>query len=608
MIQGDLGLTIRAPEPVKPTLVAKLTPRYINKWLESLPIANISDSSRRLYQMLLDCNKSHLSDEDRFKILTALQPSIQMVLKSLSKHFTGHTLNLSDKQKKIAALVQAIHTEMAIGFKTIIEHQAATPSLLNKTMLHTSLYLSLDYLSLTVVRCYQVYTDVPARLWSEINTIYRFSITQKLLDKPCVLQGNQTEVTINDAFRKICLLSIANPYQLRQQEIETVYSGLQVYVPFCKLEQSSRFDNRYVVDLNLALPPTHQALIKIRPSQYTLSLNLDQIVTELQKSLKQKRGNARDEMAIGGLSARLIRHLLKSWAHLSSRHFARTPCNGQISVSIGLSATHQLLLGEEIEDYVESLDQYEGSLQNATLVDDNSTADMLSNFGNQSYVNATSDEDIWAKLYRPKGALPDTQEIDYSQQFSASGEASHPHYEFDYAEIINISPGGYCIDLGENPPHNTQTGEVIGLVETDEQGEQNWHIGVIRWIKRSKKHPGVLLGVQLIAPGAKPVLSQLRHGKTNGKDFQNALLLPELKGIGQPATIITNPAVFNAQQKITIVDGDESFNAQLTKLVSSSQGYRQFYFERLNGPGNTSSNSQTNNPKEDGFDNVWDLI
>jgi hypothetical protein len=610
MIQGTLGLSIRAPEPVSSNLVSKMTPRHVSRWLEQLPIANVSDSSKRLYQILLDCNKSALDDDDRYKILLSLHPSIQLVLKSLSKHFTGHTLNLSDKQKKIAALVQAIHTEMAIGFKTIIEHQAESPSLFQKGMLHGSLFMALEYLSLTVVRCYQVYTEVPSRLWKEINTIYRFALDHKLHRKTCNIEGFNQEHTIEEVYKKIALLSIANPYQLRQQEIEVVFNGLQKYIAHCDLELSNRFDNRFVVDLNQAFPPMHQALVKFRPSRHTFAFNLDKVVQELQQNLKDNSAKNRHDVAIGGLSIRLIRHLLKSWGHLSSRNFARTPCEGQVKVSVGLSATHQVLSDtDEDHEPQSTLADYEGSLHNATILDDRSTVTMLEKFGNQSFYNEPVEEDVWAKLYRPKQAVPATEEIDYASQFGKVPPNQLGHtYSLVDADIINISPGGYCIALEGQPPTNTQTGEVIGVVETEANGEEIWHVGVIRWIKRLKNNNGVQLGIQLIAPGAKPVKSQLKNGRTNGQVFQNALLLPELKGIGQPATLLTNPVLFSPKQKVTIIDGDQTFDAMLTKLVSSSQGYRQFYFERLpEKAGQISTNGPDLGPK-DGFDNVWDLI
>ncbi len=608
MIQGMLGLSIRVPELNQPTLVAKMTPKLVSKWLDALPVANISDSSKKLYQMLLECNKAALDDDDRFKILMLLHPQIQLILKSLSKHFTGHTLNLTDKQKKIAALVQAIHTEMAIGFKTIIEHQAESPSLLRKSMLHASLFLSLEYLSLTVVRCYQIYTDVPARLWKEINTIYRYALEQKLHEKKSNFDGFQQEHSIIDVFRKICLLSIANPYQLRQQEIESVFTGLQKYVEHCLLEPSNRYDNRYVINLHEAHPPIHQALIKTRPSQYTLAMNLDEVVNQLHLTLKDKRSSLREEVSIGGLSIRLIRHLLKSWAHLSSRSFARTPCNGNLRVSIGLNATHQILAGPEPEEQeVETLSRLEGSLQNATILDDDATANMLSNFGNEGLVSPKNEEDVWAKLYRPRQAMPVTSEIDYAKAFGQNNKPNKSLYELVDADIVNISPGGYCIQLDQNPPIQTQTGEVIGILEIENQ-EENWHIGVIRWIKRAKDKSGVQLGVQLIAPGARPIRSQLKAGKMNGKSFQSALLLPELKGMGQPATILTNPVLYNPNQKITVIDNGDVFEARLTKLVSSSQGYRQFYFEKLQSETPKTGLGHDLGSSDDGFDNVWDLI
>ncbi|WMS89007.1 hypothetical protein [Pleionea litopenaei] len=608
MIQGQLGLSIRAPEPIKPALVAKLSPRHVAKWIDSLPIANVSDSSKRIYQMLLDCNKSALDDDERFKILMSLHGPVQTVLKSLSKNFTGHTLNLTERQKKVAALVQAIHTEMAIGFKIIIEHQAESPSLLKKSMLHVALFNALEYLSLTVVRCYQVYTDVPRRIWKEINSIFKFSISQKLDSKHCSIEGFQQEHSIRDIYKKVCLLSVANPYQLRQQEIESVFNGLQKYVNDCELDLSTRFDNRFVVDLNQAMPPMHQGLIKTRPSQFTFSLNLDRVVHELQNDLKAKKDASRN-VAIGGLSARLTRHLLQSWAHLSSRNFARTPCSGNLKVAVGLSATHQLMSGDDepSQSATNTLEQYEGSLHNATLLDNHSTMEMLSNFGNDSFYTAPRDEDVWAKLYRPKQAIPDDNQIDYATAFGKQDSLANSHYQLIDADIVNMSPGGYCIQLGENPPLNTQTGEVVGLVETEGNGQETWHVGVIRWLKRIKGEPQVQLGVQLIAPGAKPVTSMtLAQGNQKAK-VMKALLLPELKGIGQPTTLLTNPNFFNPQQKVTIRDGEEEFTARLTQLVSSSQGYRQFYFELMEGTPNRSANSD-HDSKDGGFDNVWDLI
>ncbi|MEE4246732.1 MAG: hypothetical protein V2I33_15075, partial [Kangiellaceae bacterium] len=603
MIQGKLGLSVRAPELTNPTQVVKMTPRHVNKWLESLPVANISNSSKKLYQLLLECNKSDLSDDDRHKILTLIHPSIQLVLKSLSKHFTGHTLSLSDKQKKIAALVQAIHTEMAIGYKIVIEHQAESPGLLKKHLLHSSIFAALEYLSLTTVRCYQVYTDVPARIWKEINLIYRFAIEQKLNENKIVFENFSNEHSVDDIFKKTCLLAVASPYQLRQQEIELIFNGLQRYVEYCKLEPASRFENRYVIDLNQHNAPQHQALTKTRPSQYALSMKLDRVVTELQNHLRDTRSAGKEHFPIGGLSARLIRHLLNSWAHLSARNFTRTPCGGQIKVSVGLNATFQSLIDVDDEAEIDTLESKEGSMRNATLVDDLDTNNMLASFGNESQFTKEENEDVWAKLYRPKGAMPDDNQIDYAASFkSNTTDKLVPQYTLCDADIVNISPGGYCISLDSKPPQQTQTGEIIGLVEEDESGQQSWHIGVIRWIKRQKQSNGLQLGIQLIAPEAKPIHSRLMNGKSRVATMQNALLLPELKGIGQPPTIITSPISFNTNQKLLVVDDDEEFEVTLTKLVSSSQGFRQFHFERVANSERSKSSQPTNKgPYTDGF-------
>ncbi len=617
--QGVLGLSIRETEILTPVQVEKITPRHINKWKKELAIANTSEVSKRLYQLLLECNKSDLNSEERFKILMILHSVAEPTLKNLSKFFTGQTLHLSNRQKKIVALLQALHTEMAIGFKMIVEKEAENVHLLNRKMIHHSLILTLDYLSLTILRCYQVYTSVPSRLWQEVNIIYRYAMEQKIENKACQ-PGNGHTTSINECFLKVCLLSMANPYQLRQHELESIFKHLTKYTQFCQLKPMSRFNTQFFINLEHHHPPQHLALKEVRPSQYTLRFDLDPLVEQLQIELKERSHTKSKHVSLGYLSTRLLRHLLKNWAHLTSRNFSRTHSKGDLLISVGLAATHHFIsqhqevqsVNDETSDDVIStdsrdtttIDQLEGSLNSVTLIDNDEPPRHHSDSGFQR-PTSTNENDIWEKLYRPKQALPSKEEIDYAHALSPHlSPTSHQLLE---ADIINMSPGGYCLCIYGQLPKQVQTGEIIGLQLDDVEHNDHWNIGVICWIKRHAKIPGVHLGVQLIAPSAKAVKTQIKNQLKHQEAYQNALVLPELKGIGQPPTLVISPILFNKKQHIDISDGHYHFNAMLTQLVSATQSYNQFYFEPTT-PSPLNKKMKSTQNKRDDYDNVWDLI
>ena len=60
-----------------------------------------------------------------------------------------------------------------------------------------------------------------------------------------------------------------------------------------------------------------------------------------------------------------------------------------------------------------------------------------------------------------------------------------------------------------------------------------------------------------------------------------ALLLPEIKLVGQPNTLITPRVGFKERQKVTLVRGGAESYIQLFKKVSSTAAYNQFEFRYI---------------------------
>ena len=175
MKTGQLGLTIREKGTTRQSSVA-LTQRAVVQWLDSLPIANTGESARQVYQFLVDINSNEVSVEDRLNIMLGLVKTTALITDALRKHYIGQSVSLNDKQRKIAALAQAMQSEMAIGFKTVIEDMLGE----NHTRIQTNILMpaihhAMRYLSLVLVRCYQLYSQHPGRIWKELHSLFVFA-------------------------------------------------------------------------------------------------------------------------------------------------------------------------------------------------------------------------------------------------------------------------------------------------------------------------------------------------------------------------------------------------------------------------------------------------
>lgn len=613
MRTGQLGLSVRERGAARQTQVP-LNVRAVSSWLDALPIANIGESARQVYQFLVDINGAPLEVSERLKIMQALTKVVSHITDALRKHYIGQSVSLNEKQRKIAALAQAMQSEMAIGYKTVVEDMLGEGhQRYNAQVLVPALYYAIHYLSLVLLRCYQLYSQQPARLWKELHALYHFAEQNGLHRQTAISDYN--ELTVESAYLRIVLTACANPYQLRQREIEQLFDAAATLASEALLQPYRAGKDLFFLDLDSDIGPQSSALTQQTPGPHCRSVQLDAVLARVQDDLRSTSGLMLGvaKNPVQQLGATLLRHLVRAYGNMASRSFSRTPANGTIRIAIGLSASHYLLSGETQPKTDNAyghdshdLNTLEGSLRHATLVDDDRQHTRILPGVKKPAGGPT---DPWEKLYRVKeGWDASHKQADVSttapRNFTENAAVS---YEFQIAAMINISPGGYCLGLRGNVPAQTQTGEIVGLTEQDEHGNLHWNIGTIRWMKRIPD--GALhIGIQLIAPNARPVLTQVRNSQAATSNYQRGLLLPALKGIGQPATLITAPMPYAVKQKVRIKDGDKVYDVQLTKQAAASASYRQFHFNDALSGRDQPTDSGNKASDGDSFDSVWELL
>jgi len=619
MKRGSTGLTLRELQVYNKPAV-ELTPKQISLWIDQLPAANLGESSQSIYRLLVDANQTIIDPDIRISVLNLIEPVALKIIDALERQFINNHISLTDKQRKIAALVQAIQTELSLGYHAVIEPiviEGVRRS--TKKILTQSLCYAIKYHGLVILRCYQLYASVPGRVWRELYLLYQIARENQMETAETSLSADRPNTCSKNLFVRIMLLAIANPYQLRQSEIELVWELLPKYVEFTSLEAHAYSKHPFYINLRSNLPPVQKSLYPQQPDENRLKISVVAVVEKLKIDLAQVTEKAR----YSARKTMVFKHLIHCWSQGTQRSFARTPCQDNIQVSIGLGATHYLLMESllmkqnlENDDDLElsevndqTLDAMEGSLKDATIAAVATKKDRENINADRNYLStsAITNKDVWAKLYRPDQAVsqPEQEKIVAKRSRDTIVRDS---YKIQDCELINMSPGGYCIQISANElPKHAQTGEIIGFIE-GELLKQHWSIGVVRWVRRQVKGNNIQMGVQLLAPDVLPINIQLRNSRSEENTFQRALLLPALTGVGQAATIITNPLAFSINNKLRVTELTEEYEVRLHKEIGSSGSSRQFSFERVKTVTEGEKKQPASESRQDDLDGIWDLI
>jgi hypothetical protein len=268
------------------------------------------------------------------------------------------------------------------------------------------------------------------------------------------------------------------------------------------------------------------------------------------------------------VSPNVLDHVITSWGVMSKRNFARAPGQEKLWISVGLSNTHYYVSGGIS---FEKLISFEGV---QALSEDAERNPFLN--------EATSMErDVWDKAFGAgqEGESISMEDIELhireaEHSRDASSKELHPVFP---VRMANVSPGGYCLEWSADIPSHIKTGDAIAVREVD---SHSWSIAVIRWVSQLKNQT-TLLGVELLSPRATPYGARVQHKTGEHGDLMRALLLPEIKLVGQPSTLITPRVGFKERQKVILMRGGEESYIQLFKKVSSTAAYNQFEFRDI---------------------------
>jgi len=604
LLESESGLTVRS-QTMSSQNLSLYSPEQTRLWIAALPRANIGETAKQIYTRLCTSNKQSISPNIRSGLLIALQPELERLFQNLEAHYLKSSVSLTQKQKKIADLNRALINEQALGFKAIVDYYITNPDgAKSKKHLGSALCYSVYYLSRLIGGRYQLYQAPPSHYWKELHRLYKIAIEHNLEDWKIEIPQPETLVSLKTIYKSSLLLSMSHPNELRTKDFWSIQFGSLGLARKVRLTQSFDDSVEYVVNLESAAAPFHRSLMTKDPSPMHLGINVQPLLFYLQTQL----GNTSSEKK-SKLGNTLVTHLITALGNIATRAFSRIPSSDSIEVAIGLAATHALIeKGSRLSDgdlhtSKDALTALAGSLQNVQVLDTEETINRPPRHFDDPQ------KDNFDKIYQPKVSVNVDRKLQENYHLSAKSNingALPKDYRLLPAAILDISPGGYRLKLEGELPKQTQTDEIIGLLETDDEGGHQWNIGIIRWIERTS-NAELNAGIQLISPNAKPITAKLKNSLLGGPEHRS-LLLPSLPHIGQPATIITPTIPYEVGKFVIIKEDNKAKEIKLKDILQAGRSYSRYTFKELE-VSNENVKFGNKAPKTpDDFTGVWEIL
>jgi hypothetical protein len=386
---------------------------------------------------------------------------------------------------------------------------------------------------------------------------------------------------VQQSYAATLLLGSSRCNQMRQHAILRLAEVLDAWSALARVQPATMPSSLFAMAPDEDSPPRYTTLYDDDQLAALVGLDPTDLVQAIRQYLEMPvEQRAQSRLITGNFSIDLLQHVAAAWGDVAERTFTRTPGQGNLTLCIGMSALHYYIGGER---------SFSEILKRPAMPQ---SAQFVPGAATQSWSRAENDRQN------------DYEEIQYdlprSEGSSASVTSNHDQHYPTYAlQIVNHSPGGYCLAWPREVPPQLQAGEMVGIQDTQSQG---WSVAVVRWI-RQVRSGGTQMGIELVAPHAQPCGLQLVRVSEQNSQFLRGLLLPEIRAIDIPASLLAPRMPFQEGNKVIINTQGEERPAGLGLKMTSTGSFNQFEYHLLEVP-KPSPAADDAAPEED-FDSLW---
>ncbi len=522
----------------------------LEAWLAALPILDHEKTSDALLEALQEYFHESLECEKAFEHLECYRPVVNKVCQLLHNKFTENVTLARHKRRQTVERAILLQSELAIAYTRLAYTHEKHP---NPEFTAQCVQRALMHWNDVMLRHYQLYATLPTELWGKVYMLYKFATHNDFIrikmEDPL---SCPTQVTVEDEFKSILLLSSCNPYQLQPFDTGKLFRSLRYCAQFVELHTPAESNDLFAFDCNSDQAPSFLRFIK-EPSSTTVGINTQKLNRELQHILTDPNTVlCPEQQSIAkSLSQYLLHHCQRAWCTFPTRAFTRTSANGEINATIGLLATHYHV--SEKQDFLpKPATSDEPTLAPVTEI----PTLRLMDIDHESIKIKPSNSAV--------SLLPKAKK-------TTSKEPSLHHWS-----LVNSSENGYCLCSTAQDSTDLQIGSLVALQEKASGG--HWHIGLIRWIRYDLDEQ-IQIGIELVAPSARAVGAVRLPKSMMEQQYQRGLLLPPIDALNQAQSLLLPTDRFKIGDKLHVLSPTLDTDVMLTDCLKSEKQVQLFSFD-----------------------------
>lgn len=524
----------------------ELQPQKVKRWLDELPLLNVADTARKLFTTLSLHNRVDYDHKLRLELLELFRYPVSQLSLEFTKQYTGLPLPLSEKHKSIAEQNRQFQLELANGYKRVAMALSVPPaSGARDQVLHAlAIQRAIRCLTGALVVSFQTYSPCPEGAWKEIHALYTHAENLGLVEIGIEDAFNKavSACSVSHAYKQALLLDFSDPYHLPPRMIDWTHHYLDRWAPLAQLTAATSVYNpvcQFLIDqYNDHAGIAYTAgTVPEDPKRYRI-LNTVELARQVHSQLAQLING--DKPATEGLQENffqecgqdLLRRLVNAWGVNPQRSFRRSPVTERhMEIAVGMDRINYWING-----------------------------------GKKFVVSSTF-------------VGPEPQRTMLASEEIKHKDTRIPGRELSTWDVEDESAGGLALSKSGQIRLHIQVGDL--LVTRTPGGSNPWSVGVIRWV-RSTGSSNLEIGIQHLAPRADPVVIKTVNADGKESDFLPALLLPEIKPLKQPQTLITHRGVFRPENGVFMDNGCRLYRVAPARLIETSHSFEQFSFDILN--------------------------
>lgn len=525
-----LHLSVPARED-KPLIPAETRPKIVQGLVDGLPMSQPGHAAEMLLEPLALLNRQAVRADARLKLMEIYRPALLQLAQALTMQCAGRALPLPEDAVLGAATARKLLTELAYGYKLAILDQLDRVFALggNRTMA-VLVQRAIHALDQVLEVSYYTYTPAPEGVWAEIHRLYLLAARQGVYRIEVADGAGKTSVDLT--YKQALLMALADPGHLLPTDLPKVRAYLARYGHLAQLQPLGSPESPMAIFLvqlksdHIPIPlAKHKGPADMRTDILLITVELVRKVNEHLAGLQENLSPSSlglPEDALQKQYQDLLVHLLKHWGLAPKRAFARLARNESINLCIGLDAVHYFLNGE--------------------------------------------------KAYPEMLPAEEEDSLNFTGQPAASAQPVHTVTRW---LVMNESAGGMALSKFPGVQALVRVGDLLGLRA---DGDGHWRLAVVR--RASSTETGELeIGAQMLAPGG--VAAAVRP--EGGDKFERALMLPELKALKQPATLVAPVGTYQPARllEVLVLPDNTVVRILATRLIERTSGFERFQYSLI---------------------------